>query len=212
MLADDRKDTPHPFRAPVAALIVLAALGGYGLARLRTHPTSYVSGVKLRIMQPNLQQDEKFNYTARTDVMQRYLRLSDRATGPRSNGVRDVTHLIWPESAFPFFLTREPEALAQITNLLKPNTELITGAVRAAEPVERRAHVRAYNSIYVIDPDGSIRGIYDKVHLVPFGEYLPFQRLLESIGLQSSPSRSADLCRATAGARWIFPARRRCCR
>jgi apolipoprotein N-acyltransferase len=184
VLADDRKDTPHPYRAPVAALIVLAALGGYGLARLRTHPTSYVSGVKLRIMQPNLQQDEKFNYTARTDVMQRYLRLSDRATGPRSNGVRDVTHLIWPESAFPFFLTREPEALAQIASLLKPNTELITGAVRAAEPVSPD-HVRAYNSVYVIDPDGSIRGIYDKVHLVPFGEYLPFQRLLEGIGLQS---------------------------
>ena len=112
------------------------------------------------------------------------MRLSDRATGPRSNGVRDVTHLIWPESAFPFFLTREPEALAQITSLLKPNTELITGAVRAAEPVSAD-HVRAYNSIYVIDPDGSIRGIYDKVHLVPFGEYLPFQRLLEGIGLQS---------------------------
>jgi apolipoprotein N-acyltransferase len=43
--------------------------------------------------------------------------------------------------------------------------------------------LRAYNSIYVIDPDGSIRGIYDKVHLVPFGEYLPFQRLLERLGL-----------------------------
>jgi apolipoprotein N-acyltransferase len=184
VLADDRKDTPRPYRATVAALIVLAALGGYGLARLRTNPTSYVSGVKLRIMQPNLQQDEKFNYTAKDDVMARYVRLSDRATGPRSNGVRDVTHLIWPESAFPFFLTREPEALAQITSLLKPNTELITGAVRAAEPVSPD-HVRAYNSIYVIDPDGSIRGIYDKVHLVPFGEYLPFQRLLEGIGLQS---------------------------
>jgi len=184
VLADDRKDTPHPYRAPVAALIVLAALCGYGVARLRTHPTAYVNGVRLRIMQPNLQQDEKFNYTAKEDVMRRYLRLSDRATGPRSNGVRDVTHLIWPESAFPFFLAREPEALAQITNLLKPNTELITGAVRAAEPVSAD-HVRAYNSIYVIDPDGSIRGIYDKVHLVPFGEYLPFEPLLEKIGLQN---------------------------
>ncbi len=116
--------------------------------------------------------------------MARYLRLSDRASGPGSNGVRDVTHLIWPESSFPFFLAREPEALAQIANLLKPHTELITGAVRAAPPVAGQREVRAYNSIYVIDPDGSIRGIYDKVHLVPFGEYLPFQRLLESIGLQ----------------------------
>jgi apolipoprotein N-acyltransferase len=44
--------------------------------------------------------------------------------------------------------------------------------------------VRAYNSVYVIDPDGAIRGIYDKVHLVPFGEYLPLQSLLEKFGLR----------------------------
>jgi apolipoprotein N-acyltransferase len=110
--------------------------------------------------------------------------LSDRATGPQSNGIADATLLIWPESAFPFFLAREPEALTQITNLIKPHTELITGAVRAAQSNNDAQHVRAYNSIYVIDPDGSIRSIYDKVHLVPFGEYLPFQRLLERIGLQ----------------------------
>ena len=73
-----------------------------------------MSGVKLRIMQPNLQQDEKFNYSAKAQVMARYLRLSNRATGPNSNGVHDATVLIWPESAFPFFLTREPDALAQI--------------------------------------------------------------------------------------------------
>jgi apolipoprotein N-acyltransferase len=184
VLADDRADTPHPYRAPLIGLMILAALAGFGLARLRTHPTSYVNGVKLRIMQPALQQDEKFNYAARDQIMKRYLVLSDRATGPQSNGIHDVTHLIWPESAFPFFLTREPEALAQIAGLLKPHTELITGAVRAAPPVTDAQHVRAYNSIYVIDPDGSIRGIYDKVHLVPFGEYLPFQNLLERLGLQ----------------------------
>jgi len=110
------------------------------------------------------------------------LRLSDRATGPGSSGVHTVTHLIWPEAAFPFFLTREPDALAQIAALLKPSTELITGAVRAASDANPR-DFRAYNSVYVIDPDGSIRGVYDKVHLVPFGEYLPFQRLLERVGL-----------------------------
>jgi apolipoprotein N-acyltransferase len=138
-----------------------------------------VSGVKLRIMQPNLQQDDKFNYAAKEQVMARYLRLSDRATGPRSGGVHDVTHLIWPESAFPFFLTREPDALALIAGLLKPSTELIVGAVRAAPDAAR---TRAYNSVYVIDPDASIRGIYDKVHLVPFGEYLPFQEWMEKLG------------------------------
>ncbi len=69
-------------------------------------------------MQPNLQQDEKFNYGAKQRVMRHYLELSDRSTGPQSAGVRDATHLIWPESAFPFLLTREPDALAQIAALL----------------------------------------------------------------------------------------------
>jgi apolipoprotein N-acyltransferase len=182
VLADDKADTRHPYRPLFLGVAVLAALAGYGTIRLWSHPTGYVSGVKLRIMQPNLPQDDKFNYSAKAQVMDRYLRLSDRATGPQSNGLRDVTHLIWPEAAFPFFLTREPDALAQISALLKPSTVLVTGAIRAASSASA-TDPRAYNSVYVIDPDGSIRGIYDKVHLVPFGEYLPFQRLLEQLGL-----------------------------
>ncbi|HEX5211936.1 MAG TPA: apolipoprotein N-acyltransferase [Pseudolabrys sp.] len=184
LLADDTADTPHPRRAILAGLLVLAALASYGVVRLTQHPTEFVNGVKLRIMQPNLQQDDKFNYSAKAAVMERYLRLSDRATGPTSKGVHDANILIWPESAFPFFLTREPDALTQISDLLKPSTELIVGAVRAA-PGASAANPHAYNSVYVIDPDGSIRGIYDKVHLVPFGEYLPFQRLLERFGLRN---------------------------
>jgi apolipoprotein N-acyltransferase len=183
-IADDRKDTPHPYRALVMALMVLAAMGGYGVARLAAHPTAYVSGVKLRIMQPDLQQNAKFNYSAKDAVMRRYLRLSNRRTGPNSKGVHDFNVLIWPESAFPFFLTHEPDAMAEIAALLTPHTELITGAVRAA-PESKPGHIRAYNSLYVIDPDGSIRGIYDKEHLVPFGEYLPLQPLLEKLGLQA---------------------------
>src|SRR3981081_2203097 len=122
-------------------------------------------GVRLRIMQPNLQQDEKFNASQKQQVMSRYLALSDRASGPQSTGVRDVTHLIWPESAFPFFLTPEADALDQIAALLPEGTVLITGAVRAPETVPNTAVTRAYNSIYMIDHDGSILSIYDKVHL-----------------------------------------------
>ena len=184
VLADDAKDTPHPMRAPISGVLILVALGSYGVVRLWQNPTTLVNGVRLRIMQPNLQQDEKFNYSSKAKVMERYLRLSDRTTGPQSNGVHDFTLLIWPESAFPFFLTREPDALAQITGLLKPSTELITGAVRPATNASP-SNPRVYNSVYVIDPDGSIRGIYDKVHLVPFGEYLPLQRLLEGLGLRN---------------------------
>jgi apolipoprotein N-acyltransferase len=183
MLADEPADTPHPWRGPIFGALILAVLAGYGSMRLWLNPTSTVKDVRLRIMQPNLQQDEKFNYAAKDAVMERYLRLSDRATGPQSNGVRDVTHLIWPESAFPFFLTREPGAMKQIADLLPQGTVLITGAIRAPNTDSDQRISRAYNSVYVLDSDASILGIYDKVHLVPFGEYLPFQNLLERIGL-----------------------------
>jgi apolipoprotein N-acyltransferase len=182
-LADDRGDTRRPWLPLAIGVILLAALAAYGAFRLSRTPISFVDGVRLRIMQPNLQQDDKFNYSAKQRVMSRYLELSDRSTGPRSSGVRDVTHLIWPESAFPFLLTREPDALAQIAALLPQGTVLITGAVRAPELPFGKELVRAYNSIYVIDHDGSIVSVYDKVHLVPFGEYLPFQDYLESLGL-----------------------------
>lgn len=181
-LADARTDTTRPWVAPALSGAVIAALAIYGAARLAGTSTNYVEGVHLRIMQPNLQQDDKFNYARKQQVMDRYLALSDRKDGPQSTGLRGITHLIWPESAFPFFLTREPDVLAQISALLPKGTVLITGAIRA--PDSRGVVNRAYNSIYVIGDDGSILSVYDKVHLVPFGEYLPFQDLLERLGLE----------------------------
>ena len=182
-LADDRKETPRPWLAPAIAAVVLVAMAGLGALRLAKTPTSFVDGVRLRIMQPNLPQDDKFNYSAKAAVMARYLALSDRASGPQLAGARDITHLIWPESAFPFFLAREPDALAQIADLLQPGTVLITGGARLAE-TSTAQHLRAFNSLYVIDHDGTILSVYDKVHLTPFGEYLPFQDFLERQGFQ----------------------------
>ena len=177
--------TGRPWIAPALAVAVLIAMGTFGVARLMRAPTRLVENVKLRLMQPNLKQDVKFNYSAKQEVMQKYLTLSDRATGPGSTGVKDTTVLIWPESAFPFFLTREADAMAQIAALLPPGTTLITGAVRPPDDLRPGTRVtRAYNSIYTIDHDGTILGIYDKLHLVPFGEYLPFQAEMEKLGLQ----------------------------
>ncbi|MDO8398280.1 MAG: apolipoprotein N-acyltransferase [Bradyrhizobium sp.] len=171
-----------PWIAPVMALALLVAMGIFGGVRLALQPTALVAKVKLRIMQPNLQQDVKFNYAAKAEVMQKYLALSDRASGPQSTGVRDASILIWPESAFPFFLTREADAMAQIAELLPKGTILITGSVRAPDLPPGVRVTRAYNSIYVIDHDGSVLSVYDKVHLVPFGEYLPFQDWMEKLG------------------------------
>jgi apolipoprotein N-acyltransferase len=182
VLIDGSSFKKRPWTAPAIALAVLAVMLVFGAVRLSLHPTVMTSGVKLRIMQPNLQQDVKFNYAAKAEVMQKYLTLSDRASGPQSTGVKDVNILIWPESAFPFFLTREADAMAQIADLLPKGTVLITGAVRAPDLPPGVRITRAYNSIYVIDHDGSVLSVYDKLHLVPFGEYLPYQELMEKLG------------------------------
>ena len=184
VLIDGRSRGRKPWIAPVMALSLLVAMGIFGGIRLGLQPTAMVAKVKLRIMQPNLQQDARFNYSAKAEVMQKYLTLSDRASGPQSTGVRDVSILIWPESAFPFFLTREPDAMAQIADLLPKGTVLITGSVRAPDVPPGTRITRAYNSIYVIDHDGSVLSVYDKLHLVPFGEYLPFQDWMEKLGFE----------------------------
>jgi len=185
VLIDGRSRGRGGWIAPTVAIALLVAMGIYGAVRLSQNPPRTVAGVKLRIMQPNLQQDVKFNYSAKAEVMKKYLTLSDRASGPQSTGVRDATILVWPESAFPFFLTREPDALAQIADFLPKGTVLITGSVRAPDTAPPGVRItRAYNSIYVIDHDGGVLSVYDKLHLVPFGEYLPFQNWMERLGFE----------------------------
>jgi apolipoprotein N-acyltransferase len=181
VLIDGSSRGRKPWIAPVAALALLVAMGVYGTVRLSLQPTA-LTKVRLRIMQPNLQQDVKFNYAAKAEVMQKYLALSDRASGPQSTGVRDAQILIWPESAFPFFLAREADAMAQIAELLPKGTMLMTGSVRAPNGPPGARVSRAYNSIYLIDHDGGVLSVYDKLHLVPFGEYLPFQAWMEKLG------------------------------
>jgi apolipoprotein N-acyltransferase len=181
-LADDRAEPRWRWIPLALGAVALVGLTGFGAVRLTRAPLRLVEGVRLRIMQPNLQQDARFNYAAKQQVLDRYIALSARPFGDaRSAGT--ATHLIWPESAFPFFLAREADALAQITALLRGGTVLITGAVRLGETAPS-GEPAVLNSIYVIDQQGSLVSTYDKVHLVPFGEYLPFQHVLEHLGLQ----------------------------
>jgi apolipoprotein N-acyltransferase len=181
-LADDSEG--RWFARPIVlALAGLAGLAAFGAYRLSAPEAPTVAGVKLRIMQPNVAQDASFAPQNKDAVMRRYLTLSDRATSPTSTGVADATHLIWPESAFPFLLARDPQALAQIAELLHGGTTLITGAARVAEPIpgDRRTHY--FNSLQVVDRHGALLDRYDKRHLVPFGEYLPFGDFFDSFGV-----------------------------
>lgn len=164
--------------APIVwALVAFTGLIAFGAARLAQDKGAMVAGVKLRIMQPDVPQDAKFGPENGEAILKRYLDLSDRATSPGSMGIADADFLIWPESAFPFILARNAEALSQIGAALKGKTVLITGAARAGGSGDY------YNAIQAVGPSGVILDSVDKVHLVPFGEYLPFEKLLRALGV-----------------------------
>ncbi|MFG1478430.1 apolipoprotein N-acyltransferase [Xanthobacter sp. V4C-4] len=166
-----------------AAALVIAAAAGWGAARLSGTATTFVPDVRLRIMQPNLPQDQKFNYGRRAEIFADYLAQSAETSPVSPRGLADVDVLIWPESALPFIYEREPWAAAAIADTLPANVTLVTGAVRYGAP-PRGQISPFYNSIRVIDHHGQVLRSTDKFHLVPFGEYLPLQSTLEHWGLE----------------------------
>lgn len=178
---------PRAWIWPGAAAGCIMLMAGFGVWRLPSQPSPTVPNVKLRLVQPNLQQDAKFHPENGAAILERYLTLSDRATGPRTLGLQDSTHVIWPESAFPFLLGREPKALERIAASLPEAVTLITGAARAGENLlPGEAGTPIYNSIQVVTRQGGIVASADKTHLVPFGEYLPaiFADLIRAVGLK----------------------------
>jgi apolipoprotein N-acyltransferase len=165
---------PAPTIVAALALVLIAAFGEF---RLMAPESATMPGVKLRLIQPNVAQDDaSFGPENKQAILRRYLDLSERATSPDRSGIRYVTHLIWPESAFPFILSRDPLALSEIVDFLRDGATLITGAARREDG---DGPPRYFNSIEIVGRDGLSAQRYDKQHLVPFGEYVPFASLLE---------------------------------
>ena len=174
--------------APVAALGLLACMTIGGLVRL-DQPAVMREHVLLRVIQPIIPQDDKFSMANAKAIMQTYIDLTLGDTHAASDPMDGVTHVIWPESSFPFILGREPLALQMIADMLKHKAILITGAIREERRISETpqgtvAQRHYYNSAQVVGADGSILASADKVHLVPFGEYLPFSDLLSQWGLR----------------------------
>lgn len=170
------------WRPAALGLAILGLVWFGGAVRLVAADHAWVEGVTVRLVQPNVEQREKWKPENRQEILGQFLRMSDQ---PRDDGTRP-THIIWPESALPFLIDREPVIRAAISRVLAPGGVLLLGAVRGEPDPARpdRELGRFYNSLHVMGPDGEIRQTYDKAHLVPFGEYLPFQSLLEALGLQ----------------------------
>jgi apolipoprotein N-acyltransferase len=157
---------------PAALLLVFAALWGFGLYRLAATPSGDVSGVSVRLVQPDVPQAEKY---VRRLIPRNWQRLLDLSTRPGK-----PTHIVWPEAATGFAVARVPEALDQIGLLTARGQTLITGSDRVLRDA---GGITAYNSLYLFGPGGALPLVYDKFHLVPFGEYIPFANILGRIGI-----------------------------
>jgi apolipoprotein N-acyltransferase len=167
------------------AVVPLAAMAILGEARLAFGGPLVASDIKVRIVQPSVPQREKWRPENQGRIFLDHLALSVTDPSGRTDNLAGITHVVWPEAAMPFLPLDHPEARAAIGRALPAGTFLITGALRAepAPPGATRPR-RIFNSILVFGEAGSLVDRYDKIHLVPFGEYLPLQSLLESIGLQ----------------------------
>ncbi len=173
----------------LACLLALTVWTGYGALRLAGASSDPVPGVAMRIVQPNIAQGDKWDPTLRDAHVATLLELTTRQTGAEQLGVLGVSHVVWPESAFPFLLTQRPDVLAAIGQALPLGVGLLSGAIRA-EP--RGSDDRVfYNSVYALNDRGEIVDAYDKVRLVPFGEQLPFADLIDRIGLRPLVSAPA---------------------
>lgn len=174
------QDVPlEPRAAGSVVLIALACLGGtagYGQWRLNRIDALMAAAPKptVAVVQGNIDQARKWDPAFQAATVDRYLHLSLEALG----GFPEL--IVWPETATPFYL-HEPS----------PLTDRVVGFVgRAGAPLlvgspfyqERDGKIDYYNSAYLLDAEGDVAGRYDKVHLVPFGEYVPLRRLLPFVG------------------------------
>jgi apolipoprotein N-acyltransferase len=163
------------FLLPGAMTALFAILWIGGSLWLAMTPQTNVPGVELRLVQPNVRQQDKFVREHRVGNWQKLVALTERPA-------RIIpTHIIWPEAAPPFLLARVPEALDEIAIITGPTRVLMTGSVRAEASADDG--FRFFNSFYIFGHLGQLLDVYDKFHLVPFGEYLPMPGLLARLGL-----------------------------
>lgn len=164
------------------AVALFAAHTGFGFYRLALPaPGGPDQPLAVRLVQPVIDQAKKLDDSERGAIFEEHLALT---TAPAEGETKKPDIVVWPETSIPFILTDSPDALARIAEVLDDGQILIAGAVRA-EDAGAGLPPRYYNSIYVIDERGQIMSAADKVHLVPFGEYLPFEDMLSSWGLSS---------------------------
>ncbi len=165
----DRRQIP---RVGWVALVVLFSLNlGYGYVRLRTFQTEDGKPLVVGLIQGNIDQSLKWDPSYQEETVRIYTSLSEKAS--RKDGVE---LLLWPESATPFYF-QEDGPLAESVKTLTVDTGAYLLFGSPAYQVVNKSF-RYLNSAFLLSPQGQVVGRSDKVHLVPFGEYVPLGKYL----------------------------------
>ena len=166
----------------IAALLFAAHIG-YGAYRLSLPDPEPGSSraLSVRLVQPVIDESVKLENADRTAIFDEHLQLSALPPKP---GEKRPDVIVWPETSLPFILTENPDALTRIADMLGDGQVLLTGAVRSEDRGAGQPP-RYYNSVYLINDQGQILGASDKVHLTPFGEYVPFEDVLRQWGVNN---------------------------
>ncbi|MFH1753300.1 MAG: apolipoprotein N-acyltransferase, partial [Candidatus Omnitrophota bacterium] len=152
--------------AVIISFVLISCVSGYGYFRLNTQPDAKNS-VKVSLIQGNIAQHIKWDPELRGYIWSQYSALTEAAAkeGP------DL--VIWPETSLPGYMEDE-ELFRDVTTLARETgSTLLIGAPSYSEQDDK-----IYNSAFLIGKNGDIAGRYDKLHLVPFGEYIPFEDLI----------------------------------
>ena len=171
--------SPRGRRAGFVLAALLAVLhAGYGFLSLSSVDAAPETLVHVRIVQPSIDQAEKWDASVRERIFRTYLDLS---AGAPAGGAPRPELIVWPETSVPFILSQNSEALVALGQLVEEGQTLLAGAVRVEG---EGAAARYYNAVVAIDAQGETYDAVDKVRLVPFGEYLPLAGLLSRLGMQ----------------------------
>ena len=164
-------------------IAVVTGLYGYGFYH-RGHGDSRVAGPVVRVVQADVRQEAKYDARRFQDIVDRYLRLTAQ---PSASG-RTPDIVIWPEGAIPAaandVLNPKLWIYPLIVRSLQPGQILLMGTYRLDETAVKPTF---YNSLYALRREGDdlkLLGIYDKYRLVPFGEYMPAEKLMTAIGFK----------------------------
>jgi len=155
-------------KAITATIWLLLAAGiTWGSLRLPNEAMPTVTGTKLRLIQANISQPHKWDPKRQLNGLQLHIALM------LSPGIEDVTHIIWPETAVPYVIQPHSPLSQTLGSAIPEGKILITGGLRAEG--EDHKTMKIWNSLMAINHLGEIIGVYDKAHLVPFGEFQPIR-------------------------------------